>query len=55
MQADPHLQAKSSLLNSDPSLHRLYRELVMGGMVSAEEFWANRLVSGWEEEGGGRD
>ena len=49
VQADPHLQAKSSLLNSDPGLHRLYRELVMGGMVSAEEFWANRLVSGWEE------
>lgn len=41
---DPDLQAKSSLLNSTPGLHQLYRELVMGGMITAEEFWDNRLV-----------
>lgn len=41
---DPDLQAKSSLLNSTPGLHQLYRELVVGGMITAEEFWDQRLV-----------
>ena len=38
------LKLKSSLLSSDTSLHQLYKDLVAGGLISPEEFWANRLV-----------
>ncbi|KAL5467236.1 hypothetical protein EMCRGX_G031436 [Ephydatia muelleri] len=38
------LKLKSSLLSSDTSLHQLYKDLVAGGLISPEEFWANRLT-----------
>ena len=41
---DSDLQAKSALLNTTPGLHQLYRELVVGGLITAEEFWENRMV-----------
>ena len=38
------LEEKSRLLSRDPALHQLYKELVTGGIISAEEFWAQRAV-----------
>ena len=31
------------MLQSDPELFQLYKDLVVSGIVSAEEFWANRV------------
>lgn len=30
------------VLQEDPELFQLYKDLVVSGIVSAEEFWANR-------------
>ena len=30
------------LFQDNPDLHQLYRDLVMSGVISAEEFWSNR-------------
>ena len=38
------LEEKGRLLSNDPALHQLYKELVTGGIISAEEFWAQRSV-----------
>lgn len=43
-QASAELEAKKALLQSDPSLHQLYRDLVISEIISADEFWANHLV-----------
>ena len=43
-QASAELEAKKALLQSDPNLHQLYRDLVISEIISADEFWANRLV-----------
>ena len=43
-QASAELEAKTALLQSDQYLHQLYRDLVITGVISADEFWANRLV-----------
>ena len=48
-QASAELEAKTALLQSDQCLHQLYRDLVITGVISADEFWANRLVS-WEHD-----
>ena len=31
------------MLHSNPALYQLYKDLVVGGLISADEFWANRL------------
>jgi hypothetical protein len=38
------LEEKGRLLSNDPALHQLYKELVTGGIISADEFWAQRSV-----------
>ena len=43
LQANPDLEAKNSMLNSNPTLYQLYKDLVVGGLITADEFWANRL------------
>ena len=52
LQLDPHvtqqagaeLETKKALLQSDQTLHQLYRDLVMLEIILADEFWARRLV-----------
>ena len=44
--ANPELEAKTNLLKSDPALFQLYNDLVVGRLISAEEFWANRFAEG---------
>jgi transcription initiation factor TFIIH subunit 1 len=29
---------------ADPDLYQLYKDLVVGNVISSEEFWANRCV-----------
>jgi transcription initiation factor TFIIH subunit 1 len=36
------LEEKTRLLNSDPALYQLYKDIVVSGILTAEEFWANR-------------
>ena len=31
------------MLQEDPELFQLYKDLVVAGIVTAEEFWANRV------------
>lgn len=38
------IDEKVKLLNEDQNLYQMYKDLVMGGAISAEEFWANRNV-----------
>lgn len=48
------LAEKNRLLQSDPHLFRLYKELVVSEMMTADEFWANRaakLKTAVEREG----
>ena len=35
------IEEKSRILNEDPELFRLYKELVTSNIIPAEEFWAN--------------
>ena len=51
--ANPELEAKTNLLKSDPALFQLYNDLVVGRLISAEEFWANRFSEGKLPIGGG--
>ena len=51
--ANPELEAKTNLLKSDPALFQLYNDLVVGRLISAEEFWANRFAEGRVPAGGG--
>ena len=45
-QVNPELEAKTNLLKSDPALYQLYNDLVVGKLITAEEFWANRFGNG---------
>ena len=38
------IDEKWRLLNEDQNLYQTYKDLVVGGAISAEEFWANRAV-----------
>ena len=38
------IDEKVKLLNEDKNLYQMYKDLVVGGAISAEEFWANRNV-----------
>jgi len=38
------IDEKVKLLNEDQNLYQMYKDLVVGGAISAEEFWANRNV-----------
>ena len=44
LKASTELEAKRSLLKSDEGLYHLYKEMVVSGLITAEEFWANRQV-----------
>ncbi|KAK7800822.1 hypothetical protein U0070_008012 [Myodes glareolus] len=41
--ANKELEEKNRMLQEDPVLFQLYKDLVMSQVISAEEFWANRL------------
>ena len=36
------LEVKNRLLQEDPELFQLYKDLVVSQVISAEEFWASR-------------
>ncbi|XP_030056949.1 general transcription factor IIH subunit 1 isoform X2 [Microcaecilia unicolor] len=41
--ANKELEEKNRMLKEDPVLFQLYKDLVVSQVISAEEFWANRL------------
>ncbi|XP_053282909.1 general transcription factor IIH subunit 1 [Pleuronectes platessa] len=41
--ANKELEDKNRMLQEDPVLFQLYKDLVMSQVISAEEFWANKL------------
>lgn len=41
--ANKELEEKNRLLQEDPLLFQLYKDLVVSQVISSEEFWANRL------------
>ncbi|KAM9815956.1 general transcription factor IIH subunit 1-like [Syngnathus typhle] len=41
--ANKELEEKNRMLQEDPLLFQLYKDLVVSQVISAEEFWANRL------------
>ncbi|XP_060743066.1 general transcription factor IIH subunit 1 [Tachysurus vachellii] len=41
--ANKELEEKNRMLQEDPLLFQLYKDLVVSQIISAEEFWANRL------------
>uniref|UniRef100_UPI00358F7DAD general transcription factor IIH subunit 1 isoform X2 n=1 Tax=Myxine glutinosa TaxID=7769 RepID=UPI00358F7DAD len=41
-QANRQLEEKNRMLQDDPVLFDLYKELVVGKVISADEFWSNR-------------
>lgn len=43
--ANKELEEKNRMLQEDPVLFQLYKDLVVSQVISAEEFWANRLSS----------
>ncbi|XP_006814889.1 general transcription factor IIH subunit 1 [Saccoglossus kowalevskii] len=43
--ANKELEEKNRMLQEDPELFQLYKDLVMSGVISADEFWANRTVN----------
>lgn len=44
-QISPELEAKNHLLKSNPGVYQLYKDLVTTGLISAEEFWANKSLA----------
>jgi len=40
--ANKELEEKNRLLKDNPELYQLYKDLVVSGVITAEEFWANR-------------
>ncbi|CAB3977029.1 Hypothetical predicted protein [Paramuricea clavata] len=40
--ANKDLEEKTKLLQDNPDLYQLYKDLVVGDIITAEEFWANR-------------
>ncbi|XP_069479886.1 general transcription factor IIH subunit 1 [Ambystoma mexicanum] len=42
--ANKELEEKNRMLKEDPVLFQLYKDLVVSQVISAEEFWANRLT-----------
>ncbi|XP_063960530.1 general transcription factor IIH subunit 1-like [Lytechinus pictus] len=42
-QASRELEQKNKMLKDDPELFQLYRDLVMSGVMTADEFWASRI------------
>lgn len=41
--ANKELEEKNRMLQEDPVLFQLYKDLVVSQVISADEFWANRL------------
>ncbi|KAJ7391064.1 General transcription factor IIH subunit 1 [Desmophyllum pertusum] len=42
--ANKELEEKNRLLKDNPELYQLYKDLVVSGVITAEEFWANRAT-----------
>lgn len=42
IKANKELEEKNRLLQDNPDLYQLYKDLVVSGVLTAEEFWANR-------------
>jgi len=40
--ANKELEEKNRVLKDNPELYQLYKDLVVSGVITAEEFWANR-------------
>ncbi|CAH3152099.1 unnamed protein product [Porites evermanni] len=40
--ANRELEEKNRMLKDNPELYQLYKDLVVSGVITAEEFWANR-------------
>ncbi|KII61587.1 General transcription factor IIH subunit 1 [Thelohanellus kitauei] len=38
------ISQKNELLSNDPKLFNLYRELVMSGCISSNEFWSSPII-----------
>lgn len=45
VQISPELEAKNKLLKNNPSIYQLYKDLVITGHISAEEFWGNQSLA----------
>ena len=52
LESNPELEAKNTALAKDPALFQLYKDLVSSGLISADEFWSNRLGGGSSREEG---
>lgn len=50
-QASRELEQKNKMLKDDPELFQLYRDLVMSGVMTADEFWASRITMENHESG----
>jgi transcription initiation factor TFIIH subunit 1 len=37
------LEEKNRILQSNPEMLQLYKDLVVSGVITADEFWANRV------------
>ncbi|XP_030845510.1 general transcription factor IIH subunit 1 [Strongylocentrotus purpuratus] len=48
-QASRELEEKNKMLKDDPELFQLYRDLVMSGVMTADEFWASRINMSQQE------
>ena len=44
VQISAELEAKNSLLKSNPGLYQLYKDLVTTGLITPEEFWASQSI-----------
>ena len=45
LQISNELEAKRALLQNE-DLYHLYKDMVVSGLITADEFWANRQVGG---------
>ena len=43
--ANKELEAKNKMLTDNPELYQLYKDLVVSGIITSEEFWSNRNMS----------
>ncbi|XP_064634667.1 general transcription factor IIH subunit 1-like [Lineus longissimus] len=49
------LEEKNKLLQSNPEMLQLYKDLVVSGVITADEFWANRANKQGSGNTGGQD
>ncbi|XP_022809120.1 general transcription factor IIH subunit 1-like isoform X1 [Stylophora pistillata] len=48
--ANKELEEKNRMLKDNPELYQLYKDLVVSGVITAEEFWANRTKQNQETQ-----